>query len=90
MIQLPNKHNSGINAISNSREFAIANVCIYCKITEFFLLEITEMGYMNTDSVNYRILKHAYYRTCGTSLFWHRLYNFDEGIKEIAIYNETK
>ena len=37
----------------------IANVCIYCK-TDFFLLEITEMGCMNTDSVvNYRILKHA-------------------------------
>ena len=62
-------------------------VRIYCKLTEFFLLKITGMECMNTDSVvNYRILKHAYYRTCGTSLFWYRLYHFDEGIKEIARY----
>ena len=31
-----------------SREFSIANVCIYCKLTEFFLLTITGMGCMNT------------------------------------------
>ena len=30
------------------REFAIANVCIYCKLTELFLLKITGIGCMNT------------------------------------------
>ena len=30
------------------REFAIANVCIYCKLTELFLLKITGIACMNT------------------------------------------
>ena len=35
-------------------------VRIHCKLTEFFLLKITGMECINTDSVvNYRILKHA-------------------------------
>ena len=47
MIQLPNKHNSAINEITENLLLQMY-VYNYCKLTEFFLLKITGMGCMNT------------------------------------------
>ena len=47
MIQLPNKHNSAINAIY-SRDLLLQMYVYIAKKPEFFLLKITGIGCMNT------------------------------------------
>ena len=88
MIQLPNKHNSAINAIY-SRDLLLQMYVYIAKKPEFFLLKITGIGCMNTV-----LLTILHSKTCifiendfDVSLFHSIIYLFYESVHMLYIYS---